>query len=52
MNPSLRAKRGNLVFVRILFLLCHPAKPAHESVIASEARQSGVRPYPFHPLSS
>jgi hypothetical protein len=21
---SLRAKRGNLVFVRILFLLCHP----------------------------
>jgi hypothetical protein len=22
--PSLRAKRGNLVFVRILFILCHP----------------------------
>jgi hypothetical protein len=24
MNPSLRAERGNLVFVRILFILCHP----------------------------
>jgi hypothetical protein len=29
-----------------------PAKHTLESVIASEARQSGVRPYSFHPLSS
>jgi hypothetical protein len=49
----LRAKRGNLVFPFSFSFRTHPpAKPAHEPVIASEARQSGVRPYSFNPLSS